>query len=65
MGLEEKQRIIEAWDVHIKEHNIRIKFVSINAEQEETFNASFKENILQSKKLSSEEKSEIIMYAKL
>lgn len=49
----------------MKEHHIRIKFFSINAEQEETFNISFKENILQSKKLSHEEKYEIIVYAQL
>jgi hypothetical protein len=65
MSSEEKQYIIEAWDKHIMKHNIRFKFFSSNATQEELFGADFKEHILQSKKLTYEEKDEILRYAEL
>ena len=65
MSSEEKQCIIEAWDEHIKKHNIRFKFFSSNAVQEEQFDTDFKENILHSKKLTYEEKDEILRYAEL
>ena len=65
MSCDEKQRIIEAWDEHIKKHNIRFKFFSSNATQEEQFDADFKENIMQSKKLTYQEKGEILQYAEL
>jgi hypothetical protein len=65
MSSEEKQYIIEAWDKHIEKHNIRFKFFSSNATQEEQFGVDFKEHILQSKKLTYEEKDEILHYAEL
>jgi hypothetical protein len=65
MSCDEKQRIIEAWDEHVKKHEVRFRFSTINAEQEEQFNTDFKGNILQSKKLTDEEKLEILEYAKL
>jgi hypothetical protein len=65
MSCDEKQRIIDAWDEHIKKHNIRFKFFSSNATQEEQFDADFKENILHSKKLTYQEKDEILQYAEL
>jgi len=65
MSYEEKRRIIEAWDEHLKKHDIRCRFLTNNAEQEDKFNIDFKGNILQSRKLTSEEKFEIIQYAKL
>jgi len=65
MSFEEKQRIIEAWDEHIKKHNIRFKFFTSNATQEEQFDGDFKENVLQSKKLTNEEKGEILQYISL
>ncbi|QLJ53259.1 MAG: hypothetical protein Sv326_1084 [Candidatus Fermentimicrarchaeum limneticum] len=65
MSSDEKQRIIEMWDGHIEKHDIRLKFLSSNATQEEQFDADFKENVLQSKKLTNEEKQEVLRYAEL
>jgi len=65
MSFEEKQYIIDAWDEHLKKHNIRFKFFSSNATQEEQFDTDFKENIMQSKKLTYKEKDEILQYAEL
>ena len=65
MTFDEKQRIIESWEEHVKKHAIRFKFSTSNATQEEQFNEDFKENILQSKKLTREEKMEIIQQAEL
>ena len=65
MSCDEKQRIIEAWEEHVKKHAIRSKFSSSNATQEEKFDSDFKCNILQSKKLTYEEKNEILRYAEL
>ena len=65
MSLEEKQRIIEAWDEHMKKQDIRFKFLTLNATQEEKFDVDFRENVLQSRKLSNEEKDEILQYVNL
>jgi len=65
MSSDEKQRIIEAWEEHVKKHDIRSKFLTSNATQEEKFSADFKENILQSKKLTEGEKLEILQRAEL
>jgi len=65
MSSEEKQRIIEMWDRHMEKQGIRLKFLSSNAAQEESFGADFKENVLQSKNLTSEEKQEILRHAEL
>jgi|GEM_PF-2061362 hypothetical protein len=65
MSSEEKQRVMEMWNEHLERHNIRLKFLSSNAAQEEKFNADFKENVVRSKKLTHEEKMEILRYAEL
>jgi len=56
---------MEMWNEHLERHNIRLKFLSSNAAQEEKFNADFKENVVRSKKLTHEEKMEILRYAEL
>jgi hypothetical protein len=65
MSSDEKQRIMEMWDEHVKKHVIRLKFFSSNATQEEEFGTNFKENILQSKKLTNDEKLELLQVAGL
>jgi len=65
MSSDEKERIIEAWDEHVKKHCIRLKFLTNSVTQEEQFNLDFKNNILQSRKLSGDEKLEIIQHAEL
>jgi hypothetical protein len=65
MSSDEKQRIIESWEEHVKKHNIRSKFSSSSSTQEDKFDEDFKSNILQSKKLTHGEKLEIIQQAEL
>ncbi|NYZ78770.1 hypothetical protein H0N99_01335 [Candidatus Micrarchaeota archaeon] len=65
MSSDEKQRIIESWEEHVKKHDIRSKFFSSSSTQEEKFDVDFKFNILQSRKLTQGEKLEIIQHAGL
>ena len=65
MSSDEKQRIIESWEEHVKKHDIRSKFSTSSSTQEEKFDVDFKENILQSRKLTHGEKLEIIQHAGL
>jgi len=65
MSSEEKDRIIEAWEEHVKKHNIRSKFFSSSSTQEDKFDDDFRNNILQSKKLTHGEKLEIIQQVAL
>jgi hypothetical protein len=65
MSSEEKDRIIESWEEHVKKHDIRSKFSTSSSTQEDKFDEDFKVNIMQSKKLTQEEKREIIQRAEL
>lgn len=65
MSVEEKQRIIDAWDKHIERTNCQHKFASFSSIAEEAFCETFRMGIMAHGSLTKKEKLEICAYARL
>ena len=65
MSMEEKQRIIAAWDTHSGGAERHRKFANFSSTAEEDFCEMFRNGIQAHANLTKKEKNEICIYAKL